>query len=203
MTNPPSGANPTRSDTLAPIHVNPSITPPRPLFKGYCPRIHSLAFTHPLILLIPSSTLPTFPIHHTSLLLDMPPDLVDFLGSSPYDAIKYYLLKSGRDTVSPSSPILQDPAIRVYTATLVRVTLCFKYWDADWTQLVPVSHCISLVTSPSLPTSRPRPTSHHCRASLPSLAPPSSFIPIATLPRATLSTCATHLPPHIACRHPH
>lgn len=68
----------------------------------------------------------------------MPPDIVDFLRPSPYDAVKYYLRKSGRDPISRTSNILNDPAVRLYTSTLVRVTLCFKYWDADWRQIVPV-----------------------------------------------------------------
>ncbi|BEJ13568.1 hypothetical protein CspHIS471_0307420 [Cutaneotrichosporon sp. HIS471] len=67
----------------------------------------------------------------------MSPDVVDLLRAPAYDAVEYYLTKSGRGSISPESHILLDPGVRLYTSSIVRVALCFKYWDTEWTDVVP------------------------------------------------------------------
>lgn len=69
----------------------------------------------------------------------MPVDILDFLRPSPEPVVTYYVRQVGRAALPPTSPALKDPAVRLYASALARITLCFKYWDADWRQLVPVS----------------------------------------------------------------
>ncbi|BEI90533.1 uncharacterized protein CcaverHIS019_0306030 [Cutaneotrichosporon cavernicola] len=67
----------------------------------------------------------------------MSPDVVDLLLAPAYEAVEYYLTKSGRGSISPESHILLDPGVRLYTSSIVRLALCFKYWDTEWTDVVP------------------------------------------------------------------
>ncbi|CAK9783325.1 unnamed protein product [Cutaneotrichosporon oleaginosum] len=53
----------------------------------------------------------------------MGPDLLTLLESSPDKAIDHYLLKTERSPLSPDSPILKDPAVRLFTATLNNLAL--------------------------------------------------------------------------------
>lgn len=66
-------------------------------------------------------------------------DLIDFLRPSPYPVIEYYLRKAELAPVPSDSHILNDPGVRIYASIITRICLCFKYWDADWRDTVPVS----------------------------------------------------------------